>query len=83
MKYAITVVYVRTQFFSQFLENSRSHSNAYNNLIYSKNAQQLNGKGIDHSTENTSGITDSHQNCECSDRCIKKNWKVGSKAENF
>ena len=40
-----------------------------------KNTHQLNGKGIDDSTENMSGITDGHQNyekCECSDRCIKK-----------
>ena len=35
-KYATTVVYVGTHFFPQFLENSRSHSNAYN-LISSKN----------------------------------------------
>ena len=36
VKYATTVVYVGTHFFQQFLENSRSHSNAYN-LISSKN----------------------------------------------
>ena len=30
VKYATTVVYVGTHFFLQFLENSRSHSNAYN-----------------------------------------------------
>ena len=35
VKYATTVVYVGTHFFHQFLENSRSHSNAYN-LIFSK-----------------------------------------------
>ena len=35
-KYATTVVYVGTHFFQQFLENSGSHSNAYN-LISSKN----------------------------------------------
>ena len=36
---------------------------------------QLNKKGIDDSTENMPGITDSHQNyekCECSDWYIKK-----------
>ena len=36
---------------------------------------QLNGKEIDDSSENMSGITDGDQNyekCECSDRCIKK-----------
>ena len=36
VKYAATVVYLRNHFFPQFLENSRSHSNAYNNLISSK-----------------------------------------------
>ena len=36
VKYATTVVYVGTHVFPQFLENSRSHSNAYNNLISSK-----------------------------------------------
>ena len=36
VKYATTVVYVGTHFFPQFLENSRSHSNAYNNLIPSE-----------------------------------------------
>ena len=35
VKYVATVVYVGTHFFPQFLENSRSHSNAYN-LISSK-----------------------------------------------
>ena len=35
-KYATAVVYVGTHFFQQFLENSGSHSNAYN-LISSKN----------------------------------------------
>ena len=35
VKYAATVVYVRAHFFPQFLENSRSHSSAYN-LISSK-----------------------------------------------
>ena len=34
-KYATTVVYVGTNFFPQFLENSRFHNNAYN-LISSK-----------------------------------------------
>ena len=33
MKYATAVVYVGTHFFRQFLQNSRSHSNAYNNVI--------------------------------------------------
>ena len=75
MKYATTVVYVGTHFFPQFLENSRSHSNAYNNLTSSKNTHQLNRKGIDDTTKNISGITDGHQNyekCECRDRCVKK-----------
>ena len=35
-KYATVVVYVGIQFFPQFLENSRSHSNACNTLISSK-----------------------------------------------
>ena len=33
VKYAKTVVYVGAPFFPQFLENYRSHSNAYINLI--------------------------------------------------
>ena len=75
VKYVTTAVYVGSHFFAQVLENSRSHSNACNKLIFSKNTHQLNGKGIDNSTESMSGITDDHQNyekCECSDRCIKK-----------
>ena len=88
MKYATTVVYLGIHIFPRFLENSRSHSNAYN-LISSKNKHQLNDKGIDDSKENlynnnnnnnnnnrfSSGITDDYQNyekCECSDRCIKR-----------
>ena len=35
VKYATTAVYIVTHFFPKFLENSRSHSNAYN-LISSK-----------------------------------------------
>ena len=35
-KYATIIVYVGIYFFSQFLENSRSHSNACNTLISSK-----------------------------------------------
>ena len=35
VKYATTVVYVGAHFFPQFLENPKSHSNAYN-LISSK-----------------------------------------------
>ena len=59
MKYATTVVYAGTHFFPQFLEKSRSHSNAYNNLISSKkNTHHLNGEAID----DMSGITDGHQN---------------------
>ena len=72
VKYATTVVYVGTHCFPQFLENSRSHSNAYNNVISS---HLLNGKGIVDSTENLPGITDGHQNyekCEYSDRCRRK-----------
>ena len=78
-KYATTVVYVGTHFFPQFLENSRSHRNACNILIFSKNTHLLHRKGINDSTENISGITDGHQNykkCECkvnnNDQCIKK-----------
>ena len=79
VKYATTVVYLGIHIFPRFLENSRSHSNAYN-LISSKNTHQLNDKGIDDSKENlynrfSSGITDDYQNyekCECSDRCIKR-----------
>ena len=37
VKYATTIVYVGTHFFHQFLETSRSHSNAYNNVISSEN----------------------------------------------
>ena len=37
VKYATTVVYVGTHFIARFLENSKVHSNAYNNLIPSKN----------------------------------------------
>ena len=43
-----------------------------------KNTHQLNGKGIDDSTENMSGITDGHEiyeKCEYTDRCIKKEPK--------
>ena len=36
VKYAATVASVGTHTFPQFLENSRSHSNACNNLISSK-----------------------------------------------
>ena len=50
VKYTTTVVYVGTHFFPQFLENSRSRSNAYNNLISSKNSHQLNETVIDDST---------------------------------
>ena len=63
-----------THFFPQFLENSRSHSNAYN-LVPRKNTHQLNGKGTGDSTENVPGITDGHQSyekCECKDQCVKK-----------
>ena len=35
-KYATAIVYVGTHFFPQFLQNSRSHSNAYNNVISSE-----------------------------------------------
>ena len=35
-KYVNTVVYVETHFFPQFLENTRSHSNACNTLISSR-----------------------------------------------
>ena len=34
--FATTAVYIGTHFLPQFLENSRSHSNVYNNLISSK-----------------------------------------------
>ena len=85
VQYATTVVYVETHILPQFLENSRSHSNSYN-LISSKKTHQLNGKEIDGSMENMPGITNGHQNyekCECRDQCIKKNWKVKSKAADF
>ena len=86
MKYATIVVYVGPYFFRQFLENSRSHRNAYNNLISSKNTHQLNGKGIDDSTEYMFDVTDGHQNYQkrgCSDLGIKKKRKVKSKAKDF
>ena len=38
VKYARTVVYVGTHFFPQFLENSRSHCNAYNLISLEKHA---------------------------------------------
>ena len=72
VKYAATVVYLRNHFFPQFIQNSRSHSNVYNNLIFSKKKpHQLNRKVTDGSTENMYGITGVHQNYEnrdCSDR---------------
>ena len=77
-KYAATVVCVRTYFFPQFLETSRSHSNAWH--------AQLNGKVNDDSTENMPGITNGHQNYE---KCEKKRtgkWKVNqniSKTSNL
>ena len=49
-KYATVVVYVGIQFFPQFLENSRSHSNACNTLISSKKHAPI-------KSENMSGIT--------------------------
>ena len=57
--YITTVVYV-------FLENTRSHSNACIALISLKKTHTnlLNGKGIDDSAENMSGITDEYQNYE-------------------
>ena len=36
VEFATTAVYIGTHFLPQFLENSRSHSNVYNNLISSK-----------------------------------------------
>ena len=38
VQYATTVVYVGTHFFPQFLENPRSHSNAYKLISSKKNA---------------------------------------------
>ena len=38
VQYATTVVYVETHILSQFLENSRSHSNSYNLISSKKNA---------------------------------------------
>ena len=63
----------RTPFFPQFLENSRSHSNAYSTLTFSKKTHLLNMKEIDDSKENMSGINDEHQNyemCECKFRIV-------------
>ena len=76
-KYATTVVYVGACFFPQFLENSRSHSNVCNTLIYLKNQAPIKWERDYNSMENLSGIADGHQNyekCECkvSDRYIKK-----------
>ena len=70
-EYATTLVHIGIHFFIQFVENSRFHNNACNTLIFSKkkkNTQLLNGKEMDDSAENMSGITDGHQNyekCEC------------------
>ena len=36
VEFATTAVYVGTHILPQFLENSRSHSNVYNNLTSSK-----------------------------------------------
>ena len=69
----------RNSLFPQFLENSRSYSNAYNNLFSSKKHAPIKWeRDIDDSTENMSGITDGHEiyeKCEYTDRCIKKEPK--------
>ena len=44
VKYATTVAYIRTHFFPQFLENSKSHSNAYN-LISPKKLAPIKWEG--------------------------------------
>ena len=50
--YVTTVVHVGNHFFPQLLENSRSHSNACNDLVSSeKLAPMSNENGIDDSTE--------------------------------
>ena len=61
VKYATTIVYVGTDFSPQFLENSSSHSNSYNNLIFlEKITNELNRKGIVDFPEDKYGITDIH-----------------------
>ena len=87
VKYATTIVYVGTDFSPQLLENSSSHSNSYNNLIFlEKITNELNRKGIVDFPEDKYGITDIHQNyekCECGGLFIKNNRKMKSKVEDF
>ena len=61
-KYAATVVHIETHCFPQFVENSRSNSDACSISISSKKTHLLNKKGIDNSTENMSRIMDDHEN---------------------
>ena len=75
MKHVTAVLYLVTLFFPQFLENSRSYSNVYHNLISPKKHVPVKWQRIDDSMEYISRITDGHHNyekCECSDWCIKK-----------
>ena len=61
VKYATTIVYIGTDFSPQLLENSSSHSNSYNSLIFlEKITNELNRKGIVDFPEDKYGITDIH-----------------------
>lgn len=55
------VPYAETHLFPKFLENPRTHRNACNSLVCSKNTHPLNDKGIDKSTENISDIADNNR----------------------
>ena len=85
VKYVTTVVYVGTHFFPPFLENSRSHSKAYNLISSKKHAPIIwerdwwfYGKYAWYYVGRQN-----YEKCDCRDQCIKKNWKVTSKAEDF
>lgn len=85
-RHATTLVQELT-FFHQLLENSRYHFNACNTLISWKKTRLLNGKEIDDSTENLSGITNDHQNYEEWEREVEivigaSKRKVNARAED-
>ena len=64
-KYTTTLVDIGTHYFPQFLENSRSHSNAYDALIYSKKHTTIKWE--------RDWWFDDHQNnenCECKVRIV-------------
>ena len=74
IKYATTIVYVGAHSFPQFLENSRSHNNAYN-LISSKKHAPVKWESDWWFHGKYAWYYQCHQNyekCECRDHCIKK-----------